>query len=125
MIHDLNNAFVSLALCNYHVSPRFRSVLLICCPCAYLIRAEFCRFSFRLLVSLDRTIRWAFLNVTECLHGINFFLSPKVDHDFSLLVPEVWGRMRREEQVPDQLLDSCWFLSVVSLGVSENIEREK
>ena len=22
-----------------------------------------------------------------------------MDHDFSLLVPEVWGRMRREEQV--------------------------
>jgi len=72
MIHDLNNAFVSLALCNYHVFISSAGVI-----------------------------------------GPHH----QVDHDFSLLVPEVWGRMRREEQDANYLIQHGYLEKVPDLQV--------
>jgi len=72
MIHDLNNAFVSYALCNYHVFISSAGVI-----------------------------------------GPHH----QVDHDFSLLVPEVWGRMRREEQDANYLIQHGYLEKVPDMEV--------
>jgi len=72
MVHDLNNALVSLALCDYPVFITSAGVI-----------------------------------------GPHH----QVDHDFSLLIPEVWGRMRREEQDAKYLISHGFLEKVPDLEV--------